>query len=221
MTDDGSTGSSPTPLKVVENAAPTDPVGHVFVSHASVDTAIAEQICAALERAGMRCWIAPRDVMPGTLYADAIVRAISNAKVVVLVLSENAVASPHVGKEIERSSSKRRPIVALRIDDAPLTPAFEYFLSESQWIDAQEGEVATVMPRLIEALQQLLASADAPPRPWNTGKGARGSADAGQPQAAGAAVASRKSPLLTAVIAILAVGLLFVLADRFWPRTRT
>ena len=123
MTDDGSTGSSPNTPKVVEGAPPSDPVGHVFVSHASADTAIAEQVCAALERAGLRCWIAPRDVMPGTLYADAIVRAISNAKVVVLVLSENAVASPHVGKEIERSSSKRRPIVALRIDAAPLTSA--------------------------------------------------------------------------------------------------
>src|SRR6202035_5838653 len=154
MTDNGSTGSSSTAQKTVEAAPPGDPTGHVFVSHASADTAAAEEVCAALEGAGMRCWIAPRDVMPGTLYADAIVRAISNAKVVVLVLSENAVASPHVGKEIERSSSKRRPIVALRIDAAPLTPSFEYFLSESQWIDAQAGGLVAILPRLIDALRQ-------------------------------------------------------------------
>lgn len=48
---------------------------------------------------------------------------ISGAKVFVLVPSESAVASPHVGKEVERASSKKRAIIALRIDAAPLTPA--------------------------------------------------------------------------------------------------
>jgi hypothetical protein len=56
-----------------------------------------------LERHGLKCWIAPRDVIPGSLYTDRIVRAISGAKVFVLVLSEHAIASSHVGKEIERA----------------------------------------------------------------------------------------------------------------------
>ena len=43
-------------------------------------------------------------MVPGTLYADEIVGAINDATVVVLVLSEHAIASPHVGKEIERAS---------------------------------------------------------------------------------------------------------------------
>src|SRR5258708_37468664 len=79
--------------------------------------------------------IAPRDVTPGALYADGIIRAINDAKVMVLVLSANSIASKHVGKEVERASSKGRPIVALKVDLAPLTTALEYFLSESQWID--------------------------------------------------------------------------------------
>jgi hypothetical protein len=62
-----------------------------------------------------------------------------------LVLSKQAVESPHVGKEIERASSKRRPIIALRTDSAPLTRAFEYFLSESQWIDVQQGGIETAI----------------------------------------------------------------------------
>ena len=76
-------------------------------------------------------WIAPRDVKAGALYADAIVRAISGTRAFVLVPSESAIASSHVSKEIQRASSKKRPIIALRIDAAPLTPALEYFLSES------------------------------------------------------------------------------------------
>ena len=103
----------------------------VFISYASRDAALANDIVETLERNGLRCWVAPRDVTPGAHYADAIILAISGAKCVVLVLSDSALGSKHVGKEIERASSKGRPIIALRTTAAPLPPAFEYFLSES------------------------------------------------------------------------------------------
>ena len=120
-------------------------VREVFLSYASQDAAIATAVVDALERNGITCWIAPRDVTPGDLYADGIIRAINGAKVLVLVLSASAIASPHVGKEIERASSKRRPIITLRTDTAPLTTALEYFLSESQWVDlAGEGTEAAI-----------------------------------------------------------------------------
>src|SRR5579863_2382500 len=80
----------------------------VFISYASADKVTADAVCVALEAAGVPCWIAPRDVKPGALYADAIVRAITNATALILVLSERSIASSHVGKEIERASSKKR-----------------------------------------------------------------------------------------------------------------
>jgi TolB-like protein len=94
--------------------------------------------------------VAPRDVRPGTQYADAIVRAINEAEALVLVLSANAVASAHVGKEVERASSKRKPIITFRIDAAPLSPALEYFLSESQWIDVPAWGMPTALAKLAE-----------------------------------------------------------------------
>src|SRR5947209_8605244 len=93
----------------------------VFVSYASQDADIADAIVQILERHGLKCWIAPRDVVPGALYADGIVRAINGSRVFILVLSEHSLASRHVGKEIERASSKRRPIIVLRTDSGPLT----------------------------------------------------------------------------------------------------
>jgi TolB-like protein len=129
---------------------------HVFISHASQDTAVADTVVRALERAGLKCWIAPRDVVPGALYADEIVRAINESKVVVLILSEQAVASSHVGKEIERASSKRRRIVALRTDPVTLTRAFEYFLSESQWIDVGSGGIEAAEAKLVDAVRRHL-----------------------------------------------------------------
>ena len=126
----------------------------VFVSYATQDAAVANGFVEALERHGLRCWIAPRDVVPGALYADGIVRAINGAKVFVLVLSEHAVASSHVGKEIERASSKGRLIIAVRTDAAPLTPQFEYFLSESQWIDVGVAGVEAAAGKLVQAVRR-------------------------------------------------------------------
>ena len=146
---------------------PAAPGSHVFVSYASQDAAVANSIVESLESQGLRCWIAPRDVKPGAQYADAIVRAINEAKAVVLVMSASAVASSHVGKEIERASSKRKPIIAFRIDAAPLNHALEYFLSESQWIDVRALGMAAALNKVNGAVGQGSATSSqaVPDRP--------------------------------------------------------
>jgi TolB-like protein/Flp pilus assembly protein TadD len=126
-----------------------------FLSYASADAEVAKRVCARLEAAGLRIWMAPRDVPAGAHYADALVRAINASRSLLLILSENSVDSAHVSKEVERASSKRKPIVAIRLDAAPLTPAFEYFLSESQWVDARDG-LDAAMPRLTDDLRRLV-----------------------------------------------------------------
>jgi adenylate cyclase len=133
-----------------------------FLSYASADAEVAKQVCARLEASGMRVWMAPRDVPAGAHYADALVRAINASRSLLLILSENSVDSAHVSKEVERASSKRKPIVAIRLDAAPLTPAFEYFLSESQWVDARDG-LDAAMPRLTDDLRQLVTGARTAP----------------------------------------------------------
>jgi TolB-like protein/thioredoxin-like negative regulator of GroEL len=226
MTEDGTPTNSPPIEPKPMDAAPSSEAGaHVFISYASADTAVADKVCAALERAGVRCWIAPRDVMPGALYADAIVRAISSASAILLILSESAVVSPHVGKEIERGSSKRRPILALRVDAAPLTPALEYFLSESQWIDARSGDLDALLPRLKEAVRHLVASPVAVPPPSgekNTDRWALPQTQPVPPVQAGALrpvlapAALHTNRIFIAAMAIFGIGLAYVLIDKFW-----
>jgi TolB-like protein/Flp pilus assembly protein TadD len=128
----------------------------VFLSHASQDSAIALSVCEALERAGMTCWIAPRDVTPGAFYADEIVHAIDTARAIVLILSENAAASPHVLREVERAVSKRHPVISLRIDQAPLPVGLEYFLNTSHWLDASKCEIASVIQKLVAAVRRAI-----------------------------------------------------------------
>lgn len=133
--------------------------GKAFISYASQNAAIANALCDALESARISCWLAPRDVRPGDFYADAIVQALATCRVLVLVLSQAAIDSPHVMRELERASSKRLPIIAFRTDAAPLTPGLEYFLSASQWLDASGGPADRQFPKLIEAMRGRATSA--------------------------------------------------------------
>jgi TolB-like protein len=192
-----------------EARSASSPASAVFISYASADAAVAGALVEALERHGISCWIAPRDVKAGALYADAIVRAISGAKAFVLVLSESAIASSHVGKELERASSKKRPILALRIDTAPLTPALEYFLSESQWVEAQAGKMEAAYARLIEAIRELERTAPGI-MPVGTLRTLADTALAASHQS------PRKRILLAAGLAVVAVALATLLADKFW-----
>jgi TolB-like protein len=137
---------------------------HLFISYASHDAELAEKACSALESGGSHCWMAPRDVKPGAQYADAIVRAINEAQAVVLVLSASAVASSHVSREVERAASKHKRIIAFRLDAAPLNPALEYFLGESQWIDVPALGMRAALAKLTEAVgQEPITSAHANP----------------------------------------------------------
>jgi TolB-like protein/tetratricopeptide (TPR) repeat protein len=183
----------------------TGPQHPVFISYASHDALLAQKVCSALEAAGFPCWIAPRDVVPGTLYAEGIVGALDESRVLVLVLSKDAVASAHVGKELERATSKRHPIIALRTDAAPLTPAFEYFLNESQWIDASAGGSDAGIAKLVEAVRRHLAAGSAAPT----------QIQAAQVPAAKAFTAKRVWGIAAAVVMLALVSAYF-LVDKAW-----
>ncbi|MDH3508774.1 MAG: TIR domain-containing protein, partial [Gammaproteobacteria bacterium] len=111
----------------------------VFVSYASRDRDIARKVCAALEAAGVPCWIAPRNIPFGADYASSLIEAIGKSHVVVSIFSSNANRSSHVRREIERAASKDKSIIVFRCEQVPFSPALEYFLSDAQWLDAAES----------------------------------------------------------------------------------
>jgi TIR domain len=81
-----------------------NPSHAVFISHSSDDNTAAEGVCAALEAAGIRCWIAPRDVMAGRPYSGQITEAIRRAEILLLVLSDASNRSKQVLREVERAA---------------------------------------------------------------------------------------------------------------------
>lgn len=189
--------------------------GKVFISYASRDVVVAEKLCAALEAAQLSCWIAPRDVLAGESYAAAIVQAINSCRMVVLVLSKHAIESPHVLREVERASSKRRPVLSVRMDATELPPELEYFVSANHWLDASGGPVERIFPALVESVR----ARDAGKTGGETlaiGGAARPVADLAPISASNASSSRWRKLALVAALAVIAVGLIYVLADKFW-----
>ena len=99
----------------------------VFISYSSKDKVVADAVCARLEARGVRCWIAPRDVLAGVPYGEAIIDAIHGVKVMVLVFSSNANSSGHIPKEVERAVSNGVAIIPFRIEDVAPGKSLDYF----------------------------------------------------------------------------------------------
>ena len=128
----------------------------IFISSSSKDRKAALTLCAAIEGRGYSCWISSRDVGPGENFQEAIVRAIRNAGLMVLVFSANANNSDEIKKEIALAGQNRLAVLPVRIEDVVPSEALSYELATRQWIDVFDdweraigqllGQIATILP---------------------------------------------------------------------------
>lgn len=132
----------------------------VFISYSVKDKPYADAVCATLESKGARCWIAPRDVLPGSNYGAAIIAGLNSSRILVLVFSASSNRSPQVMREVERAVSKGLSIIPFRIEDVPLSEDLEYFLSSPHWLDALTPPLEKHLHHLADTVQLLLSRED-------------------------------------------------------------
>ena len=125
----------------------------VFISHSSKDKTIGDEICRFLEGNGIPCWIAPRDVMPGKNYGAAIVDAIDECAVFLLVLTSESNRSGQVVREVERAASSDSVIIPLLVDAVQPSRNLQFYVSSSHWLDATEKPLAKHLGKLLEAIK--------------------------------------------------------------------
>jgi rod shape-determining protein MreB and related proteins len=150
-----------------EDAARRSLTHDIFISYSKHDKKIADAACATLENIKVCCWIAPRDVPPGVPYGEAIIDAISESRILVLVFSADSNNSQQVMREVERAASKGIPIIPFRIEDVPLSKSMEYFIGAFHWLDAFTSPLEMHLQRLNEAVSALLSR---PPKGERTGQ---------------------------------------------------
>jgi hypothetical protein len=135
-----------------------------FISYSTQDKVTADAACATLEASGIRCWIAPRDIVPGAEWGEAIILAINQCRVMILIFSANANESPQIRREVERAVSKGLPIIPVRIQDIAPTRSLEYFIGTVHWLDALTPPLEAHLRRLAGTVKSLLQINPTPPR---------------------------------------------------------
>lgn len=108
----------------------------VFISYSSLDQKVAEGVCAYLEQHCIRCFIAYRDIPKGVGWASAIVDALDESRMMIVVFSGNFNRSEQVDREIELASEDKKPILTFRISNDTFKGAKKYYLKNLNWIDA-------------------------------------------------------------------------------------
>ncbi|MFI7704784.1 TIR domain-containing protein [Nonomuraea sp. NPDC049480] len=146
---------------------PTD----IFVSYSPADTAWATWIAWELEAAGHRTMIQAWDFVPGTNFIDFMDRGVSEAQLVVAVLSRNYLTSRY-GRMEWQAALRANPdnpsskLVTIRLEDVQL----EGLLSTITWVDllgvTDPGQArALLLGRVREALAGRAKPESAPAFP--------------------------------------------------------
>jgi hypothetical protein len=128
----------------------------IFISYSSEDKPIADAICNHLESQHIRCWVAPRDILPGMNYQEAIIDAIDSSSIMVLVFSSHSNESPHVLTEVNEAMSNGVIIIPFRIENILPSKAMKYLISGPHWLDAMTPPLEQHIRELEETIKILI-----------------------------------------------------------------
>jgi hypothetical protein len=198
----------------------------VFICHSSKDKPVADAACAALEAKRIPCWIAPRDILAGVEYGEAIIEAISSCQIVLLIFSHAANGSPQVRREVERAVSKEKIIVPFRIENVMPSNAMEFALSNTHWLDALTPPLERALSELCETISRLIQRQQPVPAPEPVFESV-----ARQPEVKAVAPAAANAPKQNAgsrgfpgwawgVLGVLALVTVFAVGRSFAPRSQ-
>jgi tetratricopeptide (TPR) repeat protein len=135
----------------------------VFISYSSADKKIADATCANLESKGIRCWIAPRDVMPGKNYQGELIDAIDNTHIMVLIFSSNSNTSPYIIRELTEAVEKGVIIIPFRIEDVMPSKEMKFLINVPHWLDAMTPPLERHLEKLAMAsINRWIDSPDYP-----------------------------------------------------------
>lgn len=131
----------------------------VFICHrtSAPDQDIADAICSRLEDRGLRCWIAPRNILAGSQnYERDIMKGVENCKVFLLVSSFKSIYSEDCEMELKAAVLSDKALYSYKIDDTPYDGVFEKALESVQWLDASDDPFAH-LEQLVIDIKGMLA----------------------------------------------------------------
>ena len=138
-------------------AAPAE----VFVSYSRNDKDRVLELSGKLRAAGVSLWLDTSGIDGATLWGEQIVNALESAKVLLLIVSESAVRSDNVAKEVMLVSERKGHILPVHLEPTPIPPSLKYQLAGIQHVEyfdpAHSDESLKAILRALERIGVSIA----------------------------------------------------------------
>ena len=155
MTEEAQTRSLAQPEPADESPAVS--ARPVFISYRRADRELADRLYELLGERGVGAWYDPLIPLAKD-WREAIVEAIGEARIVLILLSAQALLSDELRKELAVAAGANVPMLAVRLEDVAPTGSFAYELGRQNWFDVFGDPDA----RLIELADFLKVLAERP-----------------------------------------------------------
>lgn len=103
----------------------------IFISYAHKDSREVYPIIDKFHKRGFNIWYDDA-LVPGVRYKEKIVEAIVGCSLFVVFISDNALKSAFMGKELQIACEEQHPIFPIYLEDVKLTPQFRLDLAGTQ-----------------------------------------------------------------------------------------
>ncbi len=107
----------------------------VFVSYSRNDKDRVLELIGRLRAAGVSVWLDTSGIDAATLWGEQIVNALESAKVLLLMVSESAVRSDNVSKEVMLVSERKGRILPVHLEPTQIPTSLKYQLAGIQHVE--------------------------------------------------------------------------------------
>lgn len=136
---------------------------HVFIIYARDDLEIAKKLALLMKEVGLSPWLDVDELVPGQVWKKAVLKALEESSVAVILISKSMEKSGFVREEMNAAMKLLQsrdasvvPIVPVRIDDSEVPEQ----LAQIQWVDLrEEGAEEKLLRGLAHATGLTLRSA--------------------------------------------------------------
>ena len=136
----------------------------VFVSYARDDAPRVIEVTDQLRAAGVSVWIDQSGIDAAAQWSEQIVDALESAKVLLLMVTEAAVHSHNVAKEVVLVSERKGHILPVHLEPTVIPSSLKYQLAGIQHVEYHHGaNSAAGLKAILRALERIGVTI-APPR---------------------------------------------------------
>ncbi len=127
----------------------------VFVSYSREDNDKVLELTTKLRAAGVPLWMDVRNIDGAAMWGEEIVNALAKAKVLLLLVTESAVRSRNVVKEVLLASEHKRHILPVHLEPTEIPGSLRYPLAGIQHIEYFHGDPDLHLKAIIRSLERV------------------------------------------------------------------